>query len=463
MKLSQLFAILCIHTSIHTLALPVENNAEAQNNVSKDCKVIVDIYKHFNLPKPRFALDENNMENCCSYEVRRLQSTTGNISTEWICEPETSNRVTAIILNDKNISTDIPWDLLSQLDQLQFLYLYNNQITGGIEGNLKKYLPNLQHLRVNNNNLSGYLPTYLPDGMKDIDVTGNTGLNDSIPKEWSQVDNLKCYVPPSVCNANGVTNACSYKTEETELFTCSAGEEDRSEALSLIKKDEENKDNDNNNNTKNPEKDSVDEETNEGEGKSNAVLIVTGSIVGLLLLLLLIVLVISYFSRKKAIEKEKKIYQKEEMNDPTNRTEASIFYSRKLKTSHNYNSLAEDSQKISDSKVISSKVIDDEIANLDSVNSISIFARINDDEGVGDGDGEINNTSQYMSNLGNSSTANGKLNQISANEEINQEEISFIEKVDPNPSLQSPNITLSDIDVEEDINDPHLVLQSPKI
>jgi len=49
-------------------------------------------------------------------------------------------------LKERNISTDIPWDLFKKLDSLEVLHLYNNQLKGEIRGDLRDIFPNLKQL-----------------------------------------------------------------------------------------------------------------------------------------------------------------------------------------------------------------------------------------------------------------------------------------------------------------------------
>ncbi|ORY17205.1 hypothetical protein LY90DRAFT_171513 [Neocallimastix californiae] len=146
------------HISILSQATPINNTSSSETQ--QDCQTLIEIYKHFKLKLPPFANDNN--QNCCSYEARLAASKVSTYgTTDWMCDSSNS-RINTIILQGRNIDTDVPWDLFQKLDKLEVLHLYDNKLTGEIKGDLRETFPNLQQLRLQNNNLSGYLPTYLP-------------------------------------------------------------------------------------------------------------------------------------------------------------------------------------------------------------------------------------------------------------------------------------------------------------
>jgi len=49
------------------------------------------------------------------------------------------------MIKDRNISTDIPWNLFEKLENLEVLHLYNNQLTGEIKPDLRNF-SNLKQL-----------------------------------------------------------------------------------------------------------------------------------------------------------------------------------------------------------------------------------------------------------------------------------------------------------------------------
>lgn len=85
-----------------------------------------------------------------------------------------SGRVRQLLLNSNNLNGTIPADI-ANLDQLQTLRMFNNQLSGGIPA-----LPgNLTELVLGNNSLSGIIPA-LPSSLTGLSLSNNN-LDGSIP------------------------------------------------------------------------------------------------------------------------------------------------------------------------------------------------------------------------------------------------------------------------------------------
>jgi len=235
-------------------ALPFNDNVNPQTQ--QDCQTLLEIYQHFNLNLPPFANDEN--KNCCDYQARLAASNGQYPTTDWICD-SSNTRINSIILKERNISTDIPWDLFNRLDNLEVLHLFNNQLNGEIKGDLRGVFPNLKQLRLQNNNLSGYLPTYLPPNIETFIVDGNDQINDSIPSEWNDVGSMRdCILPNNICTPRNSPVQCYSATDKNyQTPQCQDdAQEDRSGALqqlnnSNIEYSNDNISNDMNNNMNN--------------------------------------------------------------------------------------------------------------------------------------------------------------------------------------------------------------------
>merc|ERR1712227_1034237 len=81
--------------------------------------------------------------------------------------------------------------LLMNLEHLEYLYLYNNQLCGNIPSELGK-LENLKYLNLSNNQLCGNIPSELGnlEDLKYLSLSYNQ-LCGNIPSELGKLENLK--------------------------------------------------------------------------------------------------------------------------------------------------------------------------------------------------------------------------------------------------------------------------------
>jgi len=212
MKLSKIAFILS--SSIATVFSYVNKNTgpvQIPSDVPTDCVTLFQIYEHFNLGRPGYIVGDV-MFNCCYYEVRRLHSMDVYATTEWECENDTqdpNNHITSIMMNDKNLSGEIPWVLFNSFQNLQILYLNNNKLTGELSQlSYIKSLKNLQRVNLSSNMLTGLLPSDLPPNLTVLNVQDNDIVG-PVPESWTSKSNFECLVPDSVCKPKSLTDYSS--------------------------------------------------------------------------------------------------------------------------------------------------------------------------------------------------------------------------------------------------------------
>ncbi|KAG4086797.1 hypothetical protein H8356DRAFT_961901 [Neocallimastix lanati (nom. inval.)] len=206
-----------------------ENSSTGQiqipSDVPEDCLTLYKIYEYFNLGRPGYIVG-NEMLNCCYYEVRRLHSENIYATTEWECENDSqnpNNHITSIILNNKNLSGEIPWDIIKNFSNLQILYLNDNQLTGDIR-NLSSLsnLQNIQRINLSSNKLTGTLPNELPPNLSLIN-TQNNDIEGPIPESWTTRQNFICSVPQSICKPKSIStynSMCNSSPSSVQLSEC---------------------------------------------------------------------------------------------------------------------------------------------------------------------------------------------------------------------------------------------------
>ena len=102
---------------------------------------------------------------------------------------ETPTRVTGLDLNSQGLTGTIPPEL-SQLDQLENLYLVENQLMGSIPGELGD-LSELERLGLWRNNLTGSIPSELGRIKKlQILALGENRISGPIPAEIGDMESL---------------------------------------------------------------------------------------------------------------------------------------------------------------------------------------------------------------------------------------------------------------------------------
>jgi len=173
-------------------------------NIPSDCIILHKIYDHFKLDETGLTVD-NVIQNCCSYESRRNHSSDGYATTEWECQSDLddpNNHITSIILNEKDLSGEIPWDLLKELNYLQILYLNDNKLTGDIS-NFSGF-NSLKRLNLSNNRLTGTLPSNISHDLQLINVYNND-IKGFLPQSWATRENFQCFVPSGVCKPTTLT------------------------------------------------------------------------------------------------------------------------------------------------------------------------------------------------------------------------------------------------------------------
>jgi len=319
MKLSKL---LCILLSSITTVFSYENNntgpVQIPSDVPTDCVTLFQIYEHFNLGRPGYIVGDV-MFNCCYYEVRRLHSMDVYATTEWECENDSQNpdnHITSIILNDKNLSGEIPWVLINSFQNLQILYLNNNKLTGELSQlSYLKGLNNLQRVNLSSNQLTGLLPTDLPPNLTVLNVQNNDIVG-PIPDTWTSKSNFNCYVPTSICISKSLSSynsMCNSTPNSSPLSKCT-DEQEMMTTNSLSNKNNTNNNNNNNNdddtslvNANNDMNDSENvvnnkEETAKSEEEkktSRAVIITFFSIIFVLGILVLLVAIFAKYKNNR--------------------------------------------------------------------------------------------------------------------------------------------------------------------
>ena len=126
--------------------------------------------------------DNPGLMRDCAYLLELMDALTGTATLNWRLDTRVSRwrgvnvegspaRVTQLILASQGLSGTVPW-VLSRLDDLEYLWLDDNQLTGEIPDALGR-LSNLRSLRLGNNQLTGCIPPALRDtGDHDLDTLG---------------------------------------------------------------------------------------------------------------------------------------------------------------------------------------------------------------------------------------------------------------------------------------------------
>jgi hypothetical protein len=181
------------------------------SDVPTDCVTLYKIYEHFKLGRPGYIVGDV-MFNCCYYEVRRLHSMDVFATNEWECENDSQapdNHITSVMLNNKGLAGEIPWNIIKGFSKLQTLSLNNNKLTG--DATNISHLSNistLQNVDLSSNMLSGTLPTSLPTNLSVINLQSNE-VSGPLPESWTQKQNFKCTVPSGICKPKSLTDVTS--------------------------------------------------------------------------------------------------------------------------------------------------------------------------------------------------------------------------------------------------------------
>ncbi|ORX80576.1 hypothetical protein BCR32DRAFT_268790 [Anaeromyces robustus] len=327
---------------------PYEGEVQVPSDVPYDCVNLLKLYDYFNLGRPGFIVGEV-MFNCCYYENRRLHSMDVYATTEWECENDTQvkdNHITSIILSGKNLSGDIPWDILKEFKNLQILSLNNNKLTGNIS-DMAGLSGSLQRINLSNNQITGTLPSNIPSNIQYVNINQND-ISGPLPQSWTSKQGFQCFVPNNVCKPKSLTNTsslCNSSPNSTPLKECTE---------EVINNNEKNNTPNNNASANIQEKQKVEEKADTKSNdnkvkiiasdeksdlkkskskKSHAVLVMFFSVLGILTVVVIVVACVAkYKNVKHSREMKESLYNNRKMLQSLQSEEDTFFKDTAIKS-----------------------------------------------------------------------------------------------------------------------------------